>query len=196
MYVTYQRLLGPEYMSTPMNVTQGKEIDPNINALPSIHTWRKMLTTCGGVPHSPIRAVVYRIFAFDVPTWVSVHYTRHHVGFQPYVQSQRTDKQVAADDRGSARQDAPVNMVADLNANTILNIAKARLCMKASAETRELMHELRRNLCNSTDPYDKELGLLMNPPCEWYLKCFEPKPCVRFRRNRTIFMDGNTIKKW
>ena len=184
MRVVYKRLLGPEYMGVPMDVTQGKKIDPNFDNYPSISTWKKMLVTCGGVPHSPIRAVVYRLFAFDIPTWVSVHYVRHHVGFQPYIQSQRTDRQTTANDRGRARQDASVNMVADLNANTILNIAKARLCMKASPETRELMQLFRKELCGSIDPYDKELGLLMNPPCEWYLKCFEPRPCGKFRRRR------------
>ena len=43
--------------------------------------------------HSPIRELRFSYVIRDVPYWVTVHLVRHHVGFQPYVQSQRNDRQ-------------------------------------------------------------------------------------------------------
>jgi hypothetical protein len=177
MQVFYTRLTGPECMVMPMRATQGKKIICGDSPLPSFQTWMNMLDTCGGVPHSPIRAVIYRIFAFDVPSWVATHYSRHHIGVQPYIQSQRTDNKDTERDRGKEPQDAPVTMILDLNVNAILSIAKARLCKHAAPETRKLFKLFKEELNKSEDRYDQAIAIRMRPSCDWYGKCFEIRPC-------------------
>ena len=123
--------------------------------------------------HSPIRELRYWFVLYDVPYWVSVHLVRHHVGFQPYVQSQRNDRQ-SNYDRTKAPQDAPVTMRISLNAEALMTLANKRLCMKASPETREVVAEMCR-LVEKTCPEFK--GLLV-PMCEYHGgKCHEMYPC-------------------
>jgi hypothetical protein len=182
MNVSFVRLVGPEWMVAPMRITQGKEFRLDERQMPGISTWGRMLATCGGTPHSPVRAVIYRIYAFDVPSWVATHYSRHHVGIQPYIQSQRTDNKDADYNRDDSPQGAFVNMLIDMNANSIINVAKARLCNKAAPETRKLFELLKISLYEDGDKYDRKLSELMQPPCKWYLKCFEPSPCKKLMR--------------
>ena len=41
--------------------------------------------------HSPIREMWFGI-RITIPYWVSVHFVRHHIGVNHYVQTQRTDR--------------------------------------------------------------------------------------------------------
>ena len=59
--------------------------------------------------HSPIRRLRFSFLIEDIPSWVSVHLCRH-IHAQPYVKSQRNDRQ-SKYDRGKAPQDAPVSMI-------------------------------------------------------------------------------------
>ena len=43
--------------------------------------------------HSPIRELKFVFEIKDIPSWVATHLARHHVGVQPYIQSQRNDRQ-------------------------------------------------------------------------------------------------------
>jgi thymidylate synthase ThyX len=71
-------------------------------------------------------------------------------------------------------------MMFDANPNALINMAKARMCLKAAKETREVISLIKKNLLEG-DTYDCLLGEALVPPCEWYDKCFEPKPCGRFK---------------
>ena len=122
--------------------------------------------------HSPIRELWYR-FELEVPYWVSVHLVRHHVGFQPYVQSQRNDRQ-SSYDRTKAPQDAPVIMRVSLNAEALMVLANKRLCNKASPETREVVREM----CRQVEEKCPEFNGLLVPMCE-YGRCHEMMPCGR-----------------
>lgn len=178
MKVSYIRILGPEYMTGGLRTTSGK--DMYSLAKPSLDIWKKMLVSTGGVGHSPLRAVVYRVYVEDVPSWVSVHYVRHHIGVQFYVKSQRHKG------RELEPQGQLVNMMFDVNAQSLINIAKARTCNKAAKETREVMEQLRWCLISSGDQYDEMLAQVMVPPCEWYEHCYELEPCGKNR----IFLDA------
>ncbi len=124
--------------------------------------------------HSPIRELRFR-FVLEVPYWVSVHLVRHHAGFQPYVRSQRNDRQTDYD-RTKAPQDAPVTMRISLNAEALMNLANKRLCMKASPETRAVVAEMCRQVEERCPEFD---GLLV-PMCEYHGgKCHEMQPCGR-----------------
>lgn len=172
--VSYIRLVGPEYMTGALRATSGK--DMYVIKEPSLKTFKQMALSHGGVAHSPLRTLLYRVYAEDVKSWVTVHYVRHHVGVQFYVKSQRTDRDSSIPSRDDAPQGTPISMMFDVNADAILSIAQARLCKKAAADTRNLMREMKLALLQG-DEYDEILGQLMQPPCGWYDKCFEPKPC-------------------
>jgi thymidylate synthase ThyX len=87
--------------------------------------------------HSPIRELRFVFSLTDIPYWVSVHLCRH-VHAQPYVRTQRNDRQ-SEYDRNSAPQNAPVDMMWSVNGEELITIANKRLCNLASKETRELV---------------------------------------------------------
>lgn len=125
--------------------------------------------------HSPIRELRFSYVIRDIPYWVTVHLVRHHVGFQPYVQSQRNDRQ-SDYDRTKAPQDAPVTMRLTLNAEALMNLANKRLCMKASPETREVV----QRMCALAEKVMPELCGLLVPMCEYHGGvCHEIQPCGR-----------------
>ena len=125
--------------------------------------------------HSPIRELWFG-FVLEVPYWVSVHLVRHHVGFHPYVQSQRNDRQ-SAYDRNKAPQDAPVVMRISLNAEALMNLANKRLCTQASPETRAVVAEMCRQVLQRCPEFE---GLLV-PACEYNGVCHEMKSCGRVK---------------
>ena len=125
--------------------------------------------------HSPIRYLTYSFFLEEIPSWVSVHLVRH-VHAQPYVKSQRNDRQDEYD-RTKAPQDAPVNMIWDVNAEELMVIANKRLCMQASPETRKVVKEM----CVLAQKHTPELEGLLVPMCEYQNGvCHEMKPCGRY----------------
>lgn len=124
--------------------------------------------------HSPVRRLRFSFLMEDIPSWVSVHLCRH-VHAQPYVKSQRNDRQ-SDYDRNKAPQDAPVNMIWDMNAEELMVIANKRLCMQASEETRAVVQEI----CNQVVAFCPEFGRFLVPMCEYQGGvCREMKPCGR-----------------
>lgn len=123
--------------------------------------------------HSPIRELKFVFYLHDVPSWVATHLVRHHVGCQPYVKSQRNDRQ-SEYDRNAARQDAPVDMIWSMNAEALMTIANKRLCKQASEETRnvvDIMCKLVQEAC------PEFIGHLV-PMCVYHGgKCHEMYPC-------------------
>lgn len=120
--------------------------------------------------HSPIRRLWFS-FRIHCPYWVSVHLCRH-VHAQPYVQSQRNDRQDRYD-RNTAPQDQPVVMIWDLNAEELMTVANKRLCNKAQPETREVVQKM----CDLVLNYFPEFTGLLVPACQYNGVCHEIKPC-------------------
>lgn len=139
--------------------TVGTMLGKEARTPPTSEFLRKLLVA----RHSPIRELEFRYVIRDIPYWVSVHLVRHHVGFQPYVSSQRNDRQEQYD-RNAARQDAPVTMRITINAEALLNLANKRLCMKASPETREVV----QRMCALAEKVMPELKGLLVPMCEYH----------------------------
>ena len=132
--------------------------------------WRKAILRAR---HSPIRYLVYSFYIHDVPTWVSTHLVRHHVGIQPYVRSQRNDRQHDYD-RNAARQDTPVDMIVDVNAEALQTLANKRLCNLAAAETREVVREM----CRLAVEHTPEMLDVLVPDCVRHGGiCYEMHPC-------------------
>ena len=124
--------------------------------------------------HSPIRYLKFSFDLIGIPYWVSVHLCRH-VHAQPYVRSQRNDRQDEYD-RNRAPQDAPVNMILDVNAEELMVIANKRLCNQASQETCAVVQEM----CDLVEERCPEFKGLLVPMCEYCGGvCHEMKPCGR-----------------
>ena len=131
--------------------------------------WKKKILRAR---HSPIRELHFA-FELRIPYWVSVHLCRH-VHAQPYVRSQRNDRQNQYD-RNSAPQDAPVKMIWSMNAEELMTIANKRLCNKASEETRDVVKAMCALVLNECPEFE---GLLISA-CVYHGKCNEMYPCGR-----------------
>ena len=110
--------------------------------------------------HSPIRGLQYRWVWHDQKYWISMHIKTHSVGISQYVSTQRNDLQDVYD-RDAARQDAKVEHMGYANAQSMLNISKARKCLNASKETREAWQEL----IEAIKMVEPQLARLCVPPC-------------------------------
>lgn len=144
-------------------VTMGKEA----KIPPSLEWKRKILKS----RHSPIRYLQFSFYLKGIPSWVSVHLVRH-VHAQPYVKSQRNDRQ-SEYDRNAARQDAPVDMIWDMNAEEFLTICNKRLCMKAAKETRMVV----QMMCDLVGKQNFEFLPFMVPNCGYLKDCPEFESC-------------------
>lgn len=124
--------------------------------------------------HSPIRELHFGFLLTDIPYWVSVHLCRH-VHAQPYVKTQRNDRQ-SEYDRNKAPQDAPVDMMWTMNAEELITIANKRLCRLASAETRELVKMICDEVIRVCPEFESELA----PMCVRNGGvCYEIFPCTK-----------------
>lgn len=172
------------------------EIEVCMTEHPSDHDWyevkRRALVTMGYTKvvtkpdeawkhsilearHSPIRRLH---FSFDItcPYWVSVHLCRH-LHAQPYVKSQRNDRQDQYD-RNSAPQDALVDMIWDMNGEELMTIMNKRLCNLASEETRYVVKLMREQVL----AYHPEYKGLLVPNCTHNGGvCHEMYPCNKPR---------------
>ena len=109
--------------------------------------------------HSPIRELKFVFRITDLPYFVSVHLCRH-IHAQPYVKTQRNDRQDKYD-RKKAPQDTPVDMMWSMNAEELITIANKRLCMTASEETRQAV----RMICNKVIEVCPEFKSELVPMC-------------------------------
>ena len=138
-------------------------VDKTIKTPPSL-TWKKSILEAR---HSPIRMMHFVFELREIPYWVSVHLCRH-VHAVPFVKSQRNDRQDQYD-RNSARQDAPVNMMLEMNAEELCVIANKRLCKMASEETRNVVSEM----CRLVTEKLPEFKDVLVPACVYNGKCHE-----------------------
>lgn len=122
--------------------------------------------------HSPIRRLRFS-FYIECPYWVSVHLCRH-IHAQPYVKSQRNDRQ-SNYDRRSAPQDAMVSMIWDMNAEELMTIANKRLCNLTAKETREVV----QRMCDLVSEEYPEYRGLLEPYCAYWGRCQEMYPCFK-----------------
>ena len=80
-----------------------------------------------------------------IPYYVSVHFVRHHIGVNHYIQSQRNDRQ-SNYDRTKAPQDALVSHIMSVNAQELVFMAHKRLCNQADPFTKAVMREIVRQV--------------------------------------------------
>lgn len=139
---------------------------------PPTEEWKKSILKAR---HSPIRRLRFSFLLEDIPSWVSVHLVRH-IHAQPYVKSQRNDRQ-GDYDREKAPQDSPVNMIWDMNAEELMVIANKRLCNQASEKTREVV----KLMCLEALKTNPEFEDFLVPMCCYVGECKEIKPCGGYK---------------
>lgn len=136
--------------------------------------WKKKLIAS---EHSPIRELWFGI-KMTIPYWVSVHFVRHHIGVNHYVQSQRNDRQ-SNYDRTVAPQGEMVSHIMSINAQELIFMAHKRLCHQASPETQQVMEEICRQVIKTNPEFEGYL----EPLCAYRNgKCTEFN-CCGFNKN-------------
>lgn len=121
--------------------------------------------------HSPIRELWFGI-RMEIPYWVSVHFVRHHIGINHYVQTQRSDR--TGVDRDSKPQGEIVSHIMSVNAQELVFMAHKRLCKQASKETREVMQEIVRQVVEVCPEFKDVLVpncVYRNSKCEEFFPC-------------------------
>lgn len=122
--------------------------------------------------HSPIRTQMYWVEMYDIPTFVSVHLVRHKVGVEHFVKSNRHDR---GGDEEATRL-TPVNHAMLINAQSLINMARKRMCSKASYETRDVFNEI----VNALKTVDYDLAMCLMPDCMYRGNlCYEFQSCGR-----------------
>ena len=120
--------------------------------------------------HSPMRTQLFTVEMIGIPTFVSTHFVRHTQGVEHFCKSQR-------DDRGgkdTSYRLTPTNHGMLLNAQTLVNMARKRLCSKSHIETVKVMQGIKAGV----DIVDSRLADMMVPDCIYRGGvCHEDKPC-------------------
>lgn len=143
-------------------VSKTSDIEPS-------SSWKKSILDC---EHSPIRALLFRVRMENIPYFVSVHLTRHKIGVEHFVSTQRTDR--TGEDRNAKRQDAPVTHEMIINAAALINMSRKRLCNLADPETREIWQVVKAEIAAIGET---EMSDAMKSECQYRGSCHEMKPC-------------------
>lgn len=175
--------------------TAGKE---PIKKEPSAE-WKRMSLFA---EHSQIKLVEYRISFKNLRQWVGVHLLRHEHTL-PFIHSQREDRNKAV-----AKQTEKVMQIlkADaeqyldwrardfmlqgerneqdfyVNAQTLINISRKRLCSCASPETRQAWTLVKKAITEQ----DPDMGAMMVPNCIYRGRCPERESCGYYKSE--VFM--------
>ena len=134
---------------------------------------RKMLKS----EHSPNYNLWFKV---DIPSYVSVHFARHHEGFVPYVKTQREDR--TGIPREERKQTELVDMTIVLNSMAFINVSKKRLCGMADKNTRAVWTAVVNKL-KEVDPIVAEFCV---PSCVYRNGCPEFKPCGYFKAYKEL----------
>ena len=166
--------------------TAGK---PMLDKEPS-ESWRKMALMA---EHSPIKLVEYTIMFEDLRQWVGVHLLRHEHTL-PFIHTQRVDRRadiealtdkvmaIVSEDiknepdfnrRDYLLQGQPNDQDFVVNAQTLINISRKRLCSCASKETREAWHAVKAAIAE----IDPVMAAFMVPNCVYRGFCPERDSC-------------------
>lgn len=169
---------------------------PPLNKEPS-DNWRKMVIMA---EHSPIKLVEYLISFKDLRQWVGVHLLRHE-HMLPFIHSQRVDRRedidsltervmsiieedVKSDESFNKRdylfQGEPNDQDFVVNAQTLINISRKRLCHCASKETREAWVAVK----TAIKEFDPIMASFMVPNCIYRGRCPEMNTCGYYKTDK------------
>lgn len=130
--------------------------------------------------HSTLRSVHFRLVDTRPKSVVMqvIRATKGHP--QPEVQSSRPDW------TGKERSNDPYEdklFMQDHTAESFVEMAKQRLCIRTEPRTRAFMEEMVEELKRSNDPFLVAVGYCCRPACEWAGgKCVEIKSCGKYEQ--------------
>lgn len=127
--------------------------------------------------HSPIRTQIFFIKMIDIPSFVSVHFVRHKIGVEHFVSTRRDDRTDFSNEE--VNRLTPVKHYMLINAESLINMARKRLCFSASKETREVFGMIKKEI----EKVDPELAKYLVPEC--YFRngyCPELKSCGLYKQ--------------
>lgn len=160
-------MTGIQYFKAACETTTNKDLDDIARIITLKHNMYL-------AEHSPIRMRKFWIHLANIPTFVATHLVRHHVGIDHYQLSHRSDR-TNTPDKDSNRM-TPTNMSMCINAQALINMARKRLCRKASPETRLVMNVIKESI----KVLDPALADVMVPECVYRHLCPEMKSCGFF----------------
>ena len=143
-------------------------VGKNLSSVNVSDEWKEKLLLS---EHSPIRELWFG-FKLTIPYWVSVHFVRHHIGVNHYIQTQRSDR--TGVDRSSKSQDELVSHIMCVNAQELVFMAHKRLCKQASKETREVMQMIVDEVLKVCPEFKKVLVpncIYRNGKCTEFFTC-------------------------
>lgn len=153
-------------------ITQGIDLNNQTMVKPKneVEYWIKQIVA----NHSTIRAIRFRLVD-NRPKSVVMQLIRATKGHpQPYVQSSRPDW------TGQERSNDPYEdklFIQDHTAESFVEMAKQRLCLRTEERTRNAMRAMVEALKASDEPFLRAVGYCCKPICWWYGGCPELKPC-------------------
>lgn len=119
--------------------------------------------------HSPIRTQIWSIEMYNIPTYVSVHFSRHKThNPEHFVKSNRKSNE-------KVTRETPVNHMIIANSQALINMARVRLCGKADVKTQEVMREIVKEIKKE----DSIFAEFLIPTCERLGRCPEKYSCGR-----------------
>jgi hypothetical protein len=158
MQIKITKLTDKDLLDKACSFTVNKEVHPSL--------YKMYLSE-----HSPVRTQMFWIEMYDIYTFCSVHFVRHKFGVEHFVKSNREDRPGYTQDLG---RKTLVNHAMLLNAQSLINMARKRLCYKSHDETRLIMETIKDEM----KKIDTDLALCMLPDCLYRGKvCHEFKPC-------------------
>ncbi len=164
MEILVTKLTDTNLLQRACAITMGKE------------TSRASLDVLYDCEHSPIRTQLFWVELLGIPSFVSVHFVRHKIGVEHFVRSLRDDRGGSGDEG----RETPVNHAMLLNAATLIQMARKRLCTGSHAQTRDVM----RALCARIAETDPVLAKYLVPECDYRGGfCHEQKSCGRRPRH-------------
>lgn len=146
--------------------------------------------------HSPIRLGMYFIEMYHIPNYLSVHLVRHGKFAEHFVTTGREERS----DKDNEDRWSPKDHVVFLNAQEIMQIARARLCEKADKNA-QFMATCWANLLIHLNP---DLTQQMVPKCvyrngicsEGKMSCGQLKSKMQYYDNYfNLFDDNNIIRR-
>lgn len=110
--------------------------------------------------HSPIRTQEFLIKMVDIPSFVSTHLVRHKIGCEHFVFSNRDDRnnKTPSSDVGRLTK---VTHTMKINAESLINMSRKRLCLKSHRTTVKVMSLIKREI----KKISPDLDLFMVPNC-------------------------------
>ena len=122
--------------------------------------------------HSQIKLVEYTIMFKNLRQWVGVHLLRH-LFVLPFIHSQREDRRVLDMPRDELPQGSLNDQDFVVNAQSLINISRKRLCKCASKETQEAWKLVKERI----KEIDPEMAAVMVPNCIYRGFCPEMCSC-------------------